>query len=181
MPTVVSAESDEREALLNFVEAQRAAVRRAVGGLSREQLTARPTVSELTLGGIVKHLAEVESNWTRVILAGREPLVERSMETWGDSFKLLDGEEIAGVLKFWDEVAAETTEIVNGLPDLEVTVPLPDRPWNPKGAHRSARWIMLHLIEEIGRHAGHADFLREATDGATAFSLLGAAQLRPND
>ncbi|WP_042364914.1 DinB family protein [Streptacidiphilus neutrinimicus] len=181
MPTVVNAESDEREALLNFVEAQRAAVRRAVGGLTREQLTARPTFSELSLGGLVKHLAEVESNWTRVILAGREPLVEREMSSWSDSFRLLDGEEIADMLKFWDDVAAETAEIVGALPDLDVTVPLPDRPWNPKGARRSARWILLHLVEEIGRHAGHADFLREATDGATAFSLLSPEQLRPND
>lgn len=181
MPTVVNPESDEREALLNFVEAQRGAIRRAVGGLSREQLTARPTVSELTLGGLVKHLAEVESNWTRVILAGREPLVQRDQSNWGDSFRLVEGEELADVLKFWDEVAAETAEIANALPDLDVTVPLPDRPWFPKGAVRSARWILLHLIEEIGRHAGHADFLREATDGATAFSLLSPEQLRPND
>ncbi|RAG83282.1 hypothetical protein DN069_23095 [Streptacidiphilus pinicola] len=181
MPTVVNPESDEREALLNFVEAQRAAVRRAVGGLTREQLTARPTVSELTLGGLVKHLAEVESSWTRVILAGREPLVERDMSTWGDSFRLVEGEEIADVLKFWDEVAAETAEIVGALPDLDGTVPLPDRPWFPKDSRRSARWIMLHLVEEFGRHAGHADFLREATDGATAFSLLSPEQLRPND
>jgi hypothetical protein len=138
-------------------------------------------VSELTLGGIPKHLAEVESNWTRVILAGREPLRERDQSTWADSFRLVEGEEIEEVLKFWDEVTAETTEIVNALPDLDVTVPLPDRPWNPKGARRSARWILLHLIEEIARHAGHADFLREATDGATAFSLLSPEQLRPND
>ena len=181
MPTVVNPESDEREALLNFVEAQRGAIRRAVGGLSREQLTARPTVSELTLGGLVKHLAEGESNWVRVILAGREPLVHRDESNWADSFRLVDGEEITDALKFWDEVAAETAEIVNALPDLDVTVPLPDRPWFPRGAERSARWILLHLVEEIGRHAGHADFLREATDGATAFSLLSPKQLRPND
>ncbi|MBF9072219.1 DinB family protein [Streptacidiphilus fuscans] len=181
MPTVVIEEKDERDALLNFVEAQSAAVRRAVGGLSREQLTAQPTVSELTLGGLVKHLAEMESNWVRVILAGREPLVTRDTSTWSDSFRLVEGEEIGDVLTFWDEVAAETAEIVGGLPDLEVTVPLPDRPWFPKGAERSARWILLHLIEEIGRHAGHADILREATDGATAFQLLSPEQLRPND
>jgi uncharacterized damage-inducible protein DinB len=181
MPTVVTKEKDERDALLSYVEAQRAAVRRAVGGLSREQLTARPTVSELTLGGLVKHLAEVESNWTRVILAGRESLRPRDASNWADSFRLADGEEIGDVLTFWDEVSAETAEVIGALPDLEVTVPLPDRPWFPKGAERSARWILLHLIEEIARHAGHADFLREATDGATAFQLLSPEQLRPND
>jgi uncharacterized damage-inducible protein DinB len=181
MPTVVTEEKDERDALLSYVEAQRAAVRRAVGGLTREQLTARPTVSELTLGGLVKHLAEMESNWTRVILAGREPLVMRDQSNWGDSFRLVEGEQIEDVLKLWDQVAAETAEIIGALPDLEVTVPLPDRPWFPKDAARSARWILLHLIEEIARHAGHADFLREATDGATAFQLLSPKQLRPND
>ncbi|WP_037608374.1 DinB family protein [Streptacidiphilus rugosus] len=181
MPTVVNAETDERDALLQFIEAQRAAVRRAVGGLTREQLVARPTGSELTLGGLPKHLAFVESNWTRVVLAGREPLATADESNWADTFRLLDGEEIEDVLKHWDEVAAETAEIVAGLADLSDTVPLPDRPWNPKGARRSGRWILLHLVEEIGRHAGHADFLREATDGATAFSLLNPAQLRPND
>ncbi|MFC5908903.1 DinB family protein [Streptacidiphilus monticola] len=172
MPTVVTAEKDERDALLNFVEAQRGAVRRAVSGLDREQLTARPTASELSLGGLVKHLAEVESNWTRVILAGREPLVQRDEQTWGDSFRLLDGEEIEDVLAFWARVQAETEEIVNSLPSLDVTVPLPDKPWFPKEP-RSARWILLHLVQEIGRHAGHADILRESVDGATAFQLLG--------
>ncbi|MEY9847560.1 DinB family protein [Streptacidiphilus sp. MAP5-3] len=181
MPTVVIEEKNERDALLSYVEAQRAAVRRAVGGLSREQLTARPTVSELTLGGMVKHLAEVESNWTRVILAGRDSLRPRDESNWGESFRLVEGEEIGDVLKFWDEVAAETAEVVGALSDLDVTVPLPDRPWFPKNAERSARWILLHLIEETARHAGHADFLREATDGATAFQLLSPEQLRPND
>jgi uncharacterized damage-inducible protein DinB len=173
MPTVVVAETDEHDALLQFVEAQRGALRRAASGLTREQAMQRPTASELSIGGLVKHLAEVESNWTRVILAGLPPLVERDESNWGDSFRLVDGEDLDDVLRFYDEVAAETSKIVAGVPDLAVTVPLPDKPWNPKDARRSARWILLHLIEETARHAGHADILRESLDGATAFGLLG--------
>ena len=181
MPTLVEAEINERDALLQFVEAQRGALRRAVGGLTEEQAAARPTVSSLSVAGLVKHCAEMESSWTRVNLAGRAPLVERGGANWGDSFRLVDGESVDDVLKFYDAVAAETAEIIDALPDLDGTVPLPTAPWFPAGARRSARWILLHLVQETARHAGHADILRESIDGATAFSLIPAATLRPND
>ncbi|MHA6757754.1 DinB family protein [Streptacidiphilus sp. PAMC 29251] len=181
MPTLVAAETDERDALLQFVEAQRGALRRAVGGLSREQASATPTASVLSVVGLVKHCAEVESSWVRGTLAGRPALVPRDATNWGDSFRLLDGESVDDVLKLSEEVAAETAEIIAALPDLDVTVPLPEAPWFPAGAKRSARWILLHLVEETARHAGHADILRESVDGATAFALLAPQQLRPND
>jgi hypothetical protein len=173
MPVLVSAETDERAELLQFVEAQRGALRRAVGGLTEEQASSRSTASELSVVGLVKHCAEMESNWIRVILAGRPGLVQRDQSNWGDSFRLVDGETVDSVLAFYDTVAAETAEIVGALPDLQVEVPLPEAPWFPPNSVRSARWILLHLIEEVARHAGHADILRESVDGATAFALLG--------
>jgi hypothetical protein len=181
MPTLVAEETDERDALLQFVEAQRGALRRAVGGLTEEQASATPTVSTLSIAGLVKHCAEVESAWARVILAGRPALVQRDESNWGDSFRLVDGESVDDVLKFYYSVAAETAEIIAGLPDLDVTVPLPEAPWFPTDSQRSARWIMLNLVQETARHAGHADILRETVDGATAFSLISPQQLRPND
>ena len=173
MPVLVSAETDERAALLQFVEAQRGTLRRAVGGLTQEQASSRPTVSELSVVGVLKHCAEMESNWVRVILAGRPSLRQRDKSNWGDSFRLVDGETVDDVLAFCDAVVAETAEIIAALPDLDVEVPLPEAPWFPQGARRSARWILLHLVEELARHAGHADILRESVDGATAFALLG--------
>ncbi len=181
MPTLVDAETDERDALLQFIEAQRGALRRAATGLTAEQASARPTVSELSVAGLVKHCAEVESNWIWGTLAGNPRRVRRDESNWADCFRLVDGESVDDVLKLYDEVAAETAGIVAALPDLEVTVPLPTAPWFPKGARRSARWILLHLVQETARHAGHADILRESLDGATAFSLLSPKQLRPND
>ncbi|MEU2564100.1 DinB family protein [Streptomyces longispororuber] len=172
MPTHVNAEAhgDERGALIAFVEAQRGGVRRSVLGLSDEQATSRPSASELTLAGLVKHVAEVELNWLR--LAQQKPNErQRTEETWGDGFRLVEGETLADVLAFWDEVAAETEAFIRSVPSLDDTFPLPEAPWFPKGSV-SMRWLMLHLVEETARHAGHADIIRESLDGRTAFELV---------
>ncbi|MGP9019460.1 DinB family protein [Streptomyces sp. BR1] len=165
---------DERGALLAFVEAQRGGLRRVVLGLTEEQAASRPSASELSLSGLLKHVAEVELNWLR--LAQQRPNEkQRTMETWGDSFRLVEGESIPQTLAFWDEVAAETTEFIRSVPSLDDTFPLPEAPWFPKDTSVSMRWLMLHLIEEIARHAGHADIIRESLDGKTAFELVAEA------
>ncbi|MEV0257997.1 DinB family protein [Streptomyces sp. NPDC050732] len=173
MVTHVSAEArgDERGALIAFVEAQRGGIRRSVLGLTDEQAKARPSASELTLGGLVKHVAETELNWLR--MAQRKPNERaRTEATWGDSFRLVEGETLAGTLAFWDEVARETEDFIRAVPSLDDTFPLPEAPWFPADGAVSMRWLMLHLVEEIGRHAGHADIVRESLDGKTAFELV---------
>ncbi len=158
---------DERGTLLAFVEAQRAAIRESLLGLSEEQAASRPSVSELTLSGLLKHVAEVELNWLR--LAQQAPNERaRTQETWGEAFRLVDGESIASVLAFWDEVAEQTAAFVAALPSLDETFPLPPAPWFPKDAKVSMRWMLLHLVEEFARHAGHADVVRESLDGTKA-------------
>ncbi|WP_172386088.1 DinB family protein [Streptomyces sp. MNP-20] len=173
MPTHVNAEAhgDERGALLAFVEAQRGGLRRSVLGLDDAQAASRPSASELTLGGLVKHVAETELNWLR--MAQQKPNErQRTQETWGESFRLVEGETLAGTLAFWAEVAAETEEFIRSVPSLNDTFPLPEAPWFPKDGAVSMRWLLLHLVEEIGRHAGHADIIRESLDGKTAFELV---------
>ncbi|MBT2382742.1 DinB family protein [Streptomyces sp. ISL-11] len=166
--------SDERGTLLAFVEAQRGGLRRAVLGLTDAQAAKRTTDSELTLGGLLKHVAEAEQIWVRMA-QGREPDVKRDQSTWGESFRLIGDETVAGALEFWERVAAETETFVRSVGSLEDTFPLPDAPWFPPGARVSMRWMLLHLVEEIGRHAGHADILRESLDGRTAFELVDEA------
>lgn len=176
MVTHVPAEApgDERGAFLAFVEAQRGGLRRAVLGLSDEQAARTPSASELSLSGLVKHVAECELNWLR--LAQQKPNErERTQETWGDSFRLVEGETVAGTLAFWDGVAHETEEFIRSVGSLDDTFPLPEAPWFPKG-DVSMRWLLLHLVEEIARHAGHADIIRESLDGATAFELVAKEQ-----
>ncbi|MGW1892072.1 DinB family protein [Streptomyces sp. NPDC002004] len=173
MVTHVPAEAhgDERGALLAFVEAQRGGLRRSVLGLTDAQAAQKPSASELSLGGLVKHVAEVELNWLR--MAQQRPNEKaRTEETWNDSFRIVEGETLAGVLAFWDQVVKETEEFIRSVPSLDDTFPLPPAPWFPKDGAVSMRWLMLHLVEETARHAGHADIIRESLDGRTAFELV---------
>jgi uncharacterized damage-inducible protein DinB len=180
MPTHVlpEARGDERGALLAFLEAQRGGIRRAVLGLTDEQAAQKPSASELSLSGLLKHVSETELGWLR--LAQQRPSeVARTEETWADSFRLVEGETVAGMLSFWEKVARETEDWIRSVPSLDDTFPLPEAPWYPPASRVSMRWLVLHLIEETGRHAGHADIIRESLDGRTAFELVaevGAAQ-----
>ncbi|GAA2481708.1 DinB family protein [Streptomyces gobitricini] len=165
------AHGDERGALLNFIEAQRGAVRRTVLGLTEEQAASRPSASELSLSGLLKHVAETELAWVR--MAQQQPNEkQRNQETWADGFRLTEDETIPGVLAFWDGVAKETEELLRTVPSLDDTFPLPEAPWYPKDARVSMRWLGMHLVEEIARHAGHADIIRESLDGKGAFDLI---------
>jgi len=173
VPTHVLAEAhgDERGALLAFLEAQRGGLRRAVLGLTREQATGRPSASELSLGGLVKHVAEVEQRWVEMA-QGLPPSVDRDYDSWHLSFQLADDETLEGVLASWETIAAATEKFIRTVPSLDDTFLLPEAPWYPPNARQSMRWLMLHLIEETARHAGHADIVRESLDGRTAFSLV---------
>lgn len=179
MVTHVPAEAhgDERGALLAFVAEQRGGVRRAVLGLTEEQAASRPTASALSLSGLVKHGAEVERNWLR--LAQQVPNPDgRTPETWAEGFRLTGDETVADMLTLWDEVAGETEEFIRSVPSLDDTFPLPPAPWFPKDGRVSMRWMLLHLIRETARHAGHADIIRESVDGKGAFDLVALEQGR---
>ncbi|MER5887444.1 DinB family protein [Streptomyces sp. NPDC001941] len=168
----VEAHGDERGALVNFIRVQRAAVRRSLLGLTDEQAATRTTASELTLSGLLKHVAEVELNWLR--LAQQRPNEkQREPGTWDEGFRLVGDETVAGVMEFWTSVAKQTDDFLATVPDLSDTFPLPEAPWFPKDGQVSMRWMALHLVQEMGRHAGHADILRESLDGKTSFELIG--------
>jgi len=138
--------------------------------LTDEQAAARPTVSELCLGGIVKHVTAVERNWARFIVEGAAAAGSWDdpdrMQAYVDGFRMLPGETLAGLLDDYATVAAQTDELLATLPSLDALQPLPQAPWHPKGASWSARRVLLHLIAETSQHAGHADIIREAIDGA---------------
>ncbi|MEU1676277.1 DinB family protein [Streptomyces roseifaciens] len=176
MPTHVIEKnpSDERATLLAFVEAQRGGLRRAVLGLTDEQAALKPSASELSLGGLLKHVTQAERNWL-LLAQGRADETGHDESEWADGFRLLEGETVAGVLARWEQVAAETEKFIHSVPSLEDTFPLPPAPWFPADARVSMRWLLLHLVEEIARHAGHADVIRESLDGKTAFELVALA------
>ncbi|AZM89760.1 MULTISPECIES: DinB family protein [Streptomyces] len=158
---------DERGTLLAFIESQRAAVREAVAGLTEEQAASRPSASELSLSGLLKHVAEVELGWLRMAQQ-RDNEVAGAREDYSEGFRLTGEETIPAVQAFWDGVTEELTAFVADLPSLDQTFPLPPAPWFPENGKVSMRWMLLHLIEEFARHAGHADIIRESLDGTKA-------------
>jgi uncharacterized damage-inducible protein DinB len=165
---------DEREGLLGFLEHQREAVRNATYGLSEEQARIRPTPSSLSLGGLVKHLADAERGWADHI-AG-VPAGSESFEDYMATFALGGDETLAGVLDRYVEAGAHTNEVVESVNDLGRRVPLPEAPWFPDPERCTVRWVLLHLVEETARHAGHADIIREALDGALSGPLMAAVE-----
>src|SRR5205823_6217603 len=93
-------------------------------------------------------------------------------------FQLGPGETLADQLELYAEAARETEAIVAGVADLGQPVPVPRGvPWFPADVEAwSVRWVLLHLIQETARHAGHADIIRESLDGASALRLMAAAE-----
>ena len=161
----------ERSDLLAVLAQHRQFLRHTTRDLTDEQARARTTVSELTLGGLIKHVTDVERSWAEFIVVGPSALGDASAMTeadWAkraDGFRLLNGETLAGVLDAYEAVAAATTELVRTLPDLDATQPLPVAPWFPPSERWSARRALLHIAAETAQHCGHADIIRESLDG----------------
>ena len=165
----VSTLTQERADLLESLAAHRHFMRYTVRGLGEEQARMRTTASELTLGGLLKHVAHQEAGWVRFILEGAPamatPTDAAGFERWAAEFRLEPDETLAGVLAEYEQIATRTDELVRTIPDLDASHPLPVAPWFPPGATRSARRVFLHIVAETAQHAGHADILRESIDG----------------
>jgi hypothetical protein len=168
MTTSAPTLTTERADLLELLQTHRHFLRFTVQGLTDEQARQRTTVSELTLGGLIKHVAKIEAGWADFAVEGPEamaaPQDEAGYADWADGHRLLDGETLEGVLAGYAEVAARTDELVRTL-DLDASFPLPEAPWFTPGARRSVRRTFLHIAAETAQHAGHADILRESLDG----------------
>lgn len=151
----------ERETLRVFLDFHRATLAMKCAGLSDEELRSRSSPpSELTLLGLVRHMAEVERTWFRRVIGGEDvPLIWSAS---GDFQAAYDAgsntrSEAFGV---WEEEVARSRSIEEAAESLDVTGH--QARW---GEDVSLRFVMLHMVHEYARHNGHADFLREAIDG----------------
>ena len=156
----------ERADLIESLQRHRAFLRYIVRDLTDEQAQKRPTVSQLDLAGLIKHVAATEAGWTRFAEGGAEAM----HRNWGPDVQtrhwhLTPGETLAGVLADYEAVAQHTDDLVAALPDLDADHALPEAPWFEPGARWSARRVFLHVIAETAQHAGHADIIRETIDG----------------
>ncbi len=152
----------EEASLLAFLDLQRDVIVWKTEGLGEEDLRRPMTPSGTNLLGMVKHLAAVEYGWF-CLTFGREetfPFGEYDHETY---MSTLPGESTEDVLAFYARARAAADEAVAEL-DLDAA----GKAWG-RGAEVSLRWVLLHMIEETARHAGHADIVRELIDGTTGY------------
>jgi uncharacterized damage-inducible protein DinB len=179
MPGNVPAVEGERANLLAYLEQQRAGIRLTAFGLTEEQARATPTSSTLSVGGLIKHVTDTERSWMNDILQRSTPGGDEAQ--YGDSFKLRPDETLQGILRDNEQCGRETAAIIADIADLSQPVPVPkDVPWFPKDVESwEVRWVLLHLIEEIARHAGHADIVREHIDGGQMYPIMAAAEHWP--
>jgi uncharacterized damage-inducible protein DinB len=162
--------------LLGLLAQQRYMVRLTAFGLTDAESRLTPTVSSLSVGGLIKHNADVEKFWIQDIVHDYQGW---SMpENLADAHRLTADESLEWALAYYDEVAKETERIIGDIADLGQAVAVPkDVPWFPKDVEFwSVRWVLLHLIEETGRHTGHADIIRESIDGGTMHPIIAAAE-----
>ena len=166
----------ERTDLLESLRKHRELFLVTVKDLTDEQARSAPTASELSLGGLVKHVASTEQEWARFVLDG--PADQNGIDwldiDWSnpppevqarqEEFQLLGDETLEGVVADYRAVASVTDRLVETV-DLDATQPLPEAPWFEAGARWSARRVFLHIVAETAQHAGHADIIRESIDG----------------
>lgn len=160
----------EKLDLLHMLADQRNLLRLTVSGLTDEQARQRSTVSELTLGALIKHVANAEAA-TIGRIVDRDENATVDMGELEDAYTFGADDTLAGVLENFEQVAARTEQVIAEL-NLDDTIPLPTAPWAPERQWCTARRLVLHLIREIAHHSGHADIIRESIDGATTMGAL---------
>lgn len=179
MPALAAPVTDERDALREFVSYHQNAYFAIAYGLTDEQARSTPSASALSIGGLIKHATGMQRTWMVRVAAAPEPPVpdarpfEERRAAFADEFVMRDDETLPQVL---DAFAAQNTATLQRLEaaDLDTPVPVPtDAPWFPKGVKQwSVRWVIHHVINELARHSGHADIVRESIDGATMYELI---------
>jgi uncharacterized damage-inducible protein DinB len=151
--------ADEKTTLSSFLDWYRDNLVRKVEGLNRDEATRRLVPSMTTLLGIVKHLAYVERGWFQNTFLGLS-LYRPDRDGDDDAeFRIEQDETVDGILALYQREVARSREIV-------AAASLDDRAQREDRRDFTLRWIVVHMIEETARHVGHADILREQTDGA---------------
>lgn len=179
MPALAPPVDDERSALREFLAFHQSAYFAVSYGLTDKQARSTPSVSALSIGGLVKHATGMQRSWmARVAAAPQAPPkdprpFDQIAKEFADQHVMRPDETLDGLLRGFEAQNATSLRLVDTA-DLDAEVPVPhDIPWFPKDQKAwSVRWVILHVINELARHAGHADIIRETIDGATMYELI---------
>lgn len=153
------------EMLLAFVDFHRATLVKKCTGLTTEQAKQHSVPpSSMSLLGLVRHMTDVEKMWFIARFQGGEPEgLYRTAEDPDAAFNNLGGPDLEESLELFAAACQRSREIVAETSSWDQVSVGPRR----GDQYVTMRWILFHLIEEYARHNGHADLLREATDGVT--------------
>lgn len=157
--------ANERDMLDGWLDYHRSTLVWKCEGLADDQLRATPLLpSELSLLGLVRHLAEVERYWFREIMLGEElPELYSTGDDPDGDFHFTDDDTYAEAERVWQTEVELARQATAGR-SLDLTSRAES---HHRGEVFSLRWIYTHMIEEYARHNGHADLLREHVDGST--------------
>ncbi len=160
-------DADERTMLLGLLQFHRDTLRRKTAGLDADQLDTTLPPSDLTLGGMLRHMSYVEDWWFGVTLAGLEPAPPFDDVDW-DADNDWDWHSAAGLdpvalREEFDRFTDRSDELIAAVADVG---DLAKRPSRRTGGDISLRWLLLHMVQEYARHNGHADLIRQSVDGA---------------
>ena len=166
---------DERQTLLKFLRFNQNAFFAVAYGLTDEQARSKPSVSALSIGGLIKHAAGVQRGWVERVKAAPDfpPRDERPFEEqvadYEGEYVMRDDETLEQLL---DKLRAQNEDTLRifAEADLDTRVPVPhDVPWFPQDLDFwNVRWLT--------RHAGHGDIIRESIDGATMYELMAGVE-----
>lgn len=171
----VPSKDTEIDGLVNYIEQQLEAIRSSAYGLTEEQVRERPCRSALSIGGIVKHTLWVMSSGVDLLAHGPRtgPLTEEGFAEFNGSFALTPEQSMATLLEEFDQVSQEYLAALRKTdPDAEALAA--PAPWSGIFDARPIRqrYWLTHQIEELARHAGHADIIREQLDGQQVPGLV---------
>ena len=174
---------DEATGLAEYVDQQLEAIRATAFGLTEEQARRRPTRSALSIGGILKHVNFVirpPEGTDKVTIEEGGEITEEAYAAFMDTFALRDDETLANTLATFDERRPQVVAWIRSS-EQDAQVPIGPAPWIGRMHTETAaqRYVHLHFVEELARHAGHADIIREQIDGATSLELVLADTRRP--
>lgn len=159
--------ADERTTLLQALDFYRAVLRRKAWGLSDEQLRTRVGPADMTLGGLLVHMANVEDNWFVRVVSGLPQSEPWISAPWRDDhdwdWHVAAKWSAAEIFDLLDASIDRSRAVVAEIASLEEIAPVHDR----AGNGMTLRWILNHMVSEYARHCGHADLIRESIDGAT--------------
>ncbi|MEV8022821.1 DinB family protein [Streptomyces sp. NPDC086554] len=146
--------NSEADVLRGFLDYLRASIATKVEGAAEPQVRTAAVPSGTSLLGLLNHLIAVES----------ATFLGEGVTDWQATFRPPSADSVADVVARYRATVDRANQVLDACTDLGAPLPRPGSSGRPSP---SVRWALTHMIEETGRHAGHADIIRELIDGTT--------------